>query len=465
MLPDAWHPKGSLMVTVLAFLFALGLLITIHEYGHYRVAVAAGVKVLRFSIGFGKPLLKWTRGADRTEFVLAAIPLGGFVRMVDEREGNVAEEDLPRAFNRQSLRRRAAIVAAGPAANLLLAVALFALVAFVGVRQPVALLGAPPAGSPAALAGVRAGDLVQSVTMGSSTQAVQSWADLQFQLLTAALDGQTVTMQIRAADGRPSNVVLHFTDAQDKASQPDFLASWGLHLKSPPARISKIIPGSPAAKAGMRPGDLVTQADGKPIQSAGALLRAIQASDGRPLRLVARRDQQSVALTVHPQRQSAAANGGAQVWRIGAMLGGEIPTVVVKSGPVAAIGQGFSRTWELSVLTLKTLGKMVIGQASLSNLSGPVTIADYAGRSAELGWLPYVSFLAIISVSLGVLNLLPLPVLDGGHLLYYAIEGFTRRSIPQRLQERLQQGGLAVIALMMAIALYNDFARLIGPFH
>jgi regulator of sigma E protease len=180
--------------------------------------------------------------------------------------------------------------------------------------------------------------------------------------------------------------------------------------------------------------------------------------------LVARRAQQDVVLSVQPQRQSAAANGQ-QVWRIGAMLGGEIPTVVVKSGPLAAIGQGFSRTWELSALTLKTLGKMVIGQASLSNLSGPVTIADYAGRSAELGWLAYVSFLAIISVSLGVLNLLPLPVLDGGHLLYYAIEGFTRRSIPQRLQERLQQGGLAVIALMMAIALYNDFARLIGPFH
>ena len=464
MLPEAWHPKGSLMVTVLAFLFALGLLITIHEYGHYRVAVAAGVKVLRFSIGFGKPLLKWTRGADRTEFVLAAIPLGGFVRMVDEREGNVVDEDLPRAFNRQSLLRRAAIVAAGPAANLLLAVALFALVAFVGVRQPVAFLGEPPAGSPAALAGLRAGDLVQSVTTGRSTQAVQSWADLQFQLLTAALDGQTVTMQVKAADGRTSGVVLRFADAQDKASQPDFLASWGLHLKSPPARISKILPGSPAAKAGMLSGDLVTQVDGKPIGSAGALLRAIQASDGQPLRLVARRGQQNVALTVHPQRQSPAADGQ-RVWRIGAMLGGEIPTVVIKSGPVAAIGQGFSRTWELSVLTLKTLGKMVIGQASLSNLSGPVTIADYAGRSAELGWLPYVSFLAIISVSLGVLNLLPLPVLDGGHLLYYAIEGLTRRSIPQRLQERLQQGGLAVIALMMAIALYNDFARLIGPFH
>ncbi|MHB1667195.1 MAG: RIP metalloprotease RseP [Thiomonas sp.] len=452
------------MVTVLAFLFALGLLITIHEYGHYRVAVAAGVKVLRFSIGFGKPLLKWKRGPDQTEFVIAAIPLGGFVRMVDEREGDVPAADVPRAFNRQSLFKRAAIVAAGPAANLLLAAALFAVVAFVGVRQPVALLGAPAAGSPAAVAGVRAGDQVVAITADGSTQAVQSWSDLQLQLLTAAMDGQTVSMQLKAADGATSNVTLHFAGAEDKASQPDFLATWGLRLKSPPALIRETIAGGPAEKAGMRAGDVVTQVDGKAISGAEALLKAIQASAGKPLQLLVKRGQQNVSLTIRPQVQHLASNGQ-RVWRIGAMLGGEIPTVVVKSGPLGAVVQGFSRTWELSALTLKTLGKMVIGQASLSNLSGPVTIADYAGRSAELGWLSYISFLAIISVSLGVLNLLPLPVLDGGHLLYYAIEGFTRRSIPQRLQERLQQGGLVIIALMMTIALYNDFARLIGPMH
>lgn len=452
------------MVTVLAFLFALGLLITIHEYGHYRVAVAAGVKVLRFSIGFGKPLLKWKRGPDQTEFVIAAIPLGGFVRMVDEREGDVPAADVPRAFNRQSLFKRAAIVAAGPAANLLLAAALFAVVAFVGVRQPVALLGAPAAGSPAAVAGVRAGDQVVAITADGSTQAVQSWSDLQLQLLTAAMDGQTVSMQLKAADGATSNVTLHFAGAEDKASQPDFLATWGLRLKSPPALIRETIAGDPAEKAGMRAGDVVTQVDGKAISGAEALLKAIQASAGKPLQLLVKRGQQNVSLTIRPQVQHLASNGQ-RVWRIGAMLGGEVPTVVVKSGPLGAVVQGFSRTWELSALTLKTLGKMVIGQASLSNLSGPVTIADYAGRSAELGWLSYISFLAIISVSLGVLNLLPLPVLDGGHLLYYAIEGFTRRSIPQRLQERLQQGGLVIIALMMTIALYNDFARLIGPMH
>ncbi len=452
------------MVTVLAFVFALGLLITVHEYGHYRVAVAAGVKVLRFSIGFGKPLLKYRRGRDQTEFVIAAIPLGGFVRMVDEREGDVPASDLPRAFNRQTLLKRAAIVAAGPAANLLLAVALFAVVAFVGVRQPIALLGAAPSGSPAALAGVRDGEQVVAITADGSTQAVQSWSDLQLQLLTAAMDGQTVSLKLRQADGAVSKATLHFAGAEDKAAQPDFLASWGLRLKSPPALIRETIAGDPAEKAGLRPGDVVTQVNGRAIGGAEALLKAIQASAGSPLHMLIKRGHQNVALTIRPQAQPLASNGQ-RVWRIGAMLGGEIPSVMVKSGPLGAVAQGFSRTWELSVLTLKTLGKMVIGQASLSNLSGPVTIADYAGRSAELGWLSYISFLAIISVSLGVLNLLPLPILDGGHLLYYAIEGFTRRSIPQRLQERLQQGGLVIIALMMTIALYNDFARLIGPMH
>ena len=452
------------MITVLAFVFALGLLITIHEYGHYRVAVAAGVKVLRFSIGFGKPLVKWTRGKDCTEFVIAAVPLGGFVRMLDEREGEVAEPELPRAFNRQPLPKRAAIVAAGPLANLLLAVVLFAVVALVGVRQPVAILGAPAAGSPAAMAGVRAGDQVLATSTGGSSEPVQSWADLQLQLLTAALDGRTVRLQLRSATGALSSATLQFAGMQDAAGQPHFLAEQGLRLQSPPALIRQVLPGDPAAKAGMRAGDLVKEVNGRPISGSDALLQAIAASGGQPLRVLVRRGKADVALIVHPQRQHAA-NGAGDVWRIGALLGGDIPSVVVKRAPTGAVAEGFARTWQLSALTLKTLGKIVIGQASLSNLSGPVTIADYAGRSAEMGWLPYVSFLAIISVSLGVLNLLPVPVLDGGHLLYYAIEGVTHRSIPQRVQERLQQGGLAVIALMMAIALYNDFARLIGPLH
>lgn len=453
----------NLLITLLAFGFALGVLITIHEYGHYRVAVASGVKVLRFSIGFGKPLLRWTRGPDRTEFVLAAIPLGGYVRMLDEREGEVAEAELPRAFNRQSLPRRAAIVAAGPAANLLLAVALFAVVAMVGVREPVAVLGTPPAQSPAALAGVRGGERVTAIVQDGQTQQVQSWPDLRWKLLNAAMNGARLDLLVQpAAGGQSRRIALDFSHSAAAAESASFLTDFGLHLQSPPAEIREIVPGGPAQRSGLRPGDRIVAVDGRPIATADALMRAIAQSGGKPLQLQVQRGNSVWVAQLQPRAVQVA---GKPVWRIEALLGGEVETVKVERNVMQALQDGVQRTWDLSILTLKTLGRMVIGQASLQNLSGPVTIADYAGKSAELGWMAYVSFLAVVSVSLGVLNLLPLPVLDGGHLLYYAYEGLTRRSVSPRWQERLQQGGLAVIAMMMAIALYNDLARLLGQMH
>ena len=453
----------TLLITLLAFAFALGVLITIHEYGHYRVAVACGVKVLRFSIGFGKPLLRWTRGADRTEFVLAAIPLGGYVRMLDEREGEVAEADLPRAFNRQSLSKRAAIVAAGPAANLLLAVVLFAVVAMAGVREPVAILGAPPAQSPAAAAGVQGGERVVAVAQDGATQAVQSWTGLRWTLLNAAMNGDRLDLVVQpAADAPQRQIPLDFSSSTRAAEDAGFLSTFGLHLQSPPAEIREVVAGGPAQRSGLRAGDRIAAVDGKPVATADALMRAIQQSGGKMLQLQVLRDG---ALFNASLQAKSVEISGKPVWRIEALLGGEIPTVKIQRNPLQALQSGAQRTWDLSVLTLKTLGRMVIGQASLKNLSGPVTIADYAGKSAELGWMAYLGFLAVVSVSLGVLNLLPLPVLDGGHLLYYAYEGLTRRSVSQRWQERLQQGGLAVIATMMAIALYNDLARLLGQMH
>ncbi len=453
----------NLLITLMAFAFALGLLITIHEYGHYRVAVACGVKVLRFSIGFGKPLLRWRRGADKTEFVLAAIPLGGYVRMLDEREGEVAETELPRAFNRQSLPRRAAIVAAGPAANLLLAVLLFAVVAMVGVREPVAILGAPPAQSPAAIAGLQGGERVTAIAQGGVTEEVQSWTDLRWKLLNAAMNGDRLELTVQTAAGtQQRQIPLDFSGSTSTAENAGFLSTFGLHLQSPPAEIREVVAGGPAQLSGLRAGDQIAAVDGKPIITADALMRAIQQSGGKLLQLQVRRDGALFSAQLQPKSVLV---DGRPVWRIEALLGGEIPTVKVERNPLQALQNGAQRTWDLSVLTLKTLGRMVIGQASLQNLSGPVTIADYAGKSAELGWMAYLSFLAVVSVSLGVLNLLPLPVLDGGHLLYYAYEGLTRRSISQRWQERLQQGGLAVIAMMMAIALYNDLTRLLGQMH
>jgi len=453
----------NLLITLLAFAFALGVLITIHEYGHYRVAVAAGVKVLRFSIGFGKPLLRWTRGADKTEFVLAAIPLGGYVRMLDEREGAVADAELPRAFNRQSLSKRAAIVAAGPAANLLLAVLLFAVVAMVGVREPVAILGAPPAQSPAAIAGVQGGERVMAIAQAGASQEVKSWTDLRWKLLNAAMNGDRLDLIVQTpADGSQRQIPLDFSASTRAAESAGFLSSFGLRLQSPPAEIREVVAGGPAQRGGLRPGDRIVAVDGKPTATADALMRAIQQSGGKVLQLQVRRGDALFSAQLLPMSVPV---GGKPVWRIEALLGGDIPTVKVERNPLQALQSGAQRTWELSVLTLKTLGRMVIGQASLQNLSGPVTIADYAGKSAELGWMAYLSFLAVVSVSLGVLNLLPLPVLDGGHLLYYAYQGLTRRSVSQRWQERLQQGGLAVITMMMAIALYNDLTRLLGQMH
>ena len=383
--------------------------------------------------------------------------------MVDEREGEVAERDLPRAFNRQSLAKRAAIVAAGPAANLLLAVVLFAVVALVGVREPVAVLGAPPAQSAAAIAGVRGGERVVATVQGGQQEAVQSWTGLRWTLLNAAMNGERIGLVVEPASGGPRHdISLDFSSSMQAAESAGFLRTYGLHLQSPPAEIREVVSGGPAQRSGLQAGDRVLAVDGRTITTADALMQAIQASGGKTLVLEVRRDGSVFQTRLQPK---AVVVDGKSVWRIEAMLGGEVPMVKIERNPLQAMQDGVQRTWDLSVLTLKTLGRMVIGQASLQNLSGPVTIADYAGKSAELGWVAYLSFLAVVSVSLGVLNLLPLPVLDGGHLLYYAYEGLTRRSVSQRWQERLQQGGLVVIAMMMAIALYNDLARLLGQMH
>ena len=442
------------MLTLAAFVLAIGVLITVHEYGHYRVARAVGVKVLRFSIGFGRPLLRWQRGD--TEFVLAALPLGGYVRMVDEREAPVAAADQAYAFNRQSLPRRAAVVAAGPLANLLLAALLFALVAVVGEREPLPILAAPAPGSVAAAAGVHGGDRVLAI----DGHAVASWPDAQLRMLQAAGDG-TVQLAVRRADGMQALLPLSLRTVGARA---DALAAAGLHLQGPPARIDAVQAGSAAQGAGLQAGDVVLAVNGAAIGDAGALLRAIAHSNGGEVHLRVQRGSAVLEVALRA-RALTPRPGAAPVWRIGALLGGAVPTTLVRHAPLAALREGVARTWQLSALTLQALGRMVIGRASLDMLSGPLTIADYAGRSAELGWLPYLSFLAVVSVSLGVLNLLPIPVLDGGHLLYYAIEAVTRRALPQRVQDVLQQGGLALIAVLMAIALYNDFARLLGPFH
>jgi len=414
------------MLTLVAFVVALGLLIAVHEYGHYRVAVACGVKVLRFSIGFGGTLYRWQpkhqRKGQATEFVIGAFPLGGYVKMLDEREGPVPPDERHLAFNTQPLKSRAAIVAAGPLANLLLAVFLYAAVNWYGVQEPKPILASPVPGSVAEQAGLRGGERVESAAFeGEPLQPLRSFEELRWLLTRGALDA-----------------------------------------RDPPV-IGEVMAASAAQRAGLRQGDRVLAigptavVDGQQLRE---LIRAsVQGSQGLRQNWQVQRGGQTLAIAVQPD---AAADGDKTIGRIGAYVGAAPEFVTVRYGPLEGLTKGAQRTWEVSVLTLRMMGRMVIGEASLKNLSGPLTIADYAGKSASLGLTQYLVFLALISVSLGVLNLLPLPVLDGGHLMYYLWEAVTGKSVSDAWMDRLQRGGIAVLLVMMSIALFNDVTRLFG---
>ncbi len=452
------------MLTLVAFVVALGLLIAVHEYGHYRMAVACGVRVLRFSIGFGRTLLRWQpRGSD-TEFTLCAFPLGGYVRMLDEREAPVAPQDRPHAFNTQPLRSRALIVAAGPAANLLLAVLLYALVNWSGVQLPTAVLGSPVAGSVAERAGVQAGERVLRAGFdGDALDSIGSFEDVRWWLTRGALERHDVRLALSNGTGSERELVLPL--AQMGAQDADAALFRRIGIVAPYGRpvIGEVMAGGAAERAGLLQGDVVLHIGGQAVQDGAQLRDLIRASVQGQGTVAATwrvlRDGQTLDVHVRPD---LAQDGAQTIGRIGAFVGAAPEFVTVRHGPLEGLWQGVVRTWEVSVLSLRMMGRMLVGEASLKNLSGPLTIADYAGRSASLGLTQYLTFLALISVSLGVLNLLPLPVLDGGHLMYYLWEGLTGRAVSEAWLERLQRGGIAILAAMMAVALFNDLARLWG---
>jgi len=451
----------SFIHTVVAFIVALGVLIVVHEYGHYLVARLCGVKVLRFSVGFGRSLFIKRVGKDQTEWVIAAVPFGGYVKMLDEREGPVDPQEADRAFNRQTVWRRIAIVIAGPLFNFIFAVLVYAGLFMYGLPEARPVLAAPPAGTLAAAAGIATGDTVRSV----EGEPVATWQDLRWQILQAALQRQAVRLETLNERGHIATVTIDLREFPANEVEGDVLERIGLRLWRPALDpvLGQLVAGGPAERAGLAPGDRVLRADGKDIDTWEALVAAVRAHPGVPLQLTLERDGTTRTTQVTPE---AVAAGQGRVGRIGAAP--RVPAshtdkilIRVQHGPLASLAKGAAKTWDISVFSLKMLGRMLIGEVSWKHLSEPVTIADFAGQSAQMGWISYISFLALISISLGVLNLLPIPLLDGGHLMYYAIELVKGGPVSERAMELGQRVGLALLLVMMAFAFYNDLNRLL----
>ena len=452
----------SLLDYLLPFLLALGILILVHEFGHYFVARLCGVKVLRFSLGFGKPILVRRFGKDQTEWALSVFPLGGYVKMLDEREGTVPPEDLHRAFNRQTVWRRIAIVAAGPLANFLLAIALYWGLYAGGVEELRPRLGAPEAASQAEQAGFQDGELVRSV----NGEAVETWQEFRWHLLNDVLGRRVATIETVNGKGELAFRKLDLVGVDLDQMQRDAATQLGLRRYRPqlPAVLGKLSADGAAAAAGLQRGDRVLRVGDAKLDSWADLVNAVRDAAGRSLEVEILRDGQTMIFQVVPR---AVEEGGRTIGRIGVAMADaegqrDLLFVTVRYGWLDALTKGLAQTWDTTTMSLSMMGRMVVGEVSVKNLSGPVTIADYAGQSARMGWSHYIKFLALISISLGVLNLLPVPVLDGGHLLYYLIEIIKGGPVSERIMEIGQQIGMALLAALMAFAFYNDINRLVA---
>ncbi len=453
---------SAFITSVLALIVTLGLLIAFHEFGHYWTARKLGVKVLRFSIGFGKPLWSRRYGPDDTEYVIAAFPLGGYVKMLDEREGGVAESERHRAFNNQSVWRRIAIVAAGPVFNFIFAIFAFWLMYMLGVPGVKPVIGEVAPSSIAAETGFRAGDEILAVD-GRTTP---TWSTARITLLDKSLDQDRIELRVRGDDGRERQLSLPVSGIPSENKQEDLLRYVGItpwRMDYPPV-LGELAADGAALKAGLQSGDRVLSANGEPITDWMSLVEFVRAHPQQTVKLQIERGGLEQSIDVHIA--SRVTDSGV-IGRIGAgpAPAGPLPAEMqaeVRFGPIASVGEALSKTWQMSSLTLRMIGKMIVGEVSVENLSGPITIATYAGYSASVGMTSFLYFLAIISISLGVLNLLPIPLLDGGHLMYYLVEIVKGSPVSDEVQMQFQRLGIALLAMLMLLAFYNDLNRLWG---
>ncbi len=452
---------NTVLISIAAFAVTLGILVTFHEFGHFWVARRLGVRVLRFSVGFGRPL--WRRVArDGTEYQIGAIPLGGYVKMLDEREGPVPEEQAARAFNRQHVAKRMAIVAAGPFANLVLAVIVFYLMFMVGVTGLKPRIGTVARDSAAARAGLRSGDLIVAV----GARKTPTWEQASLGLLEAVLGSGEARLTVRTPSGSERRVRLQIPSGKDLTAPGKLLPGLGLSQYQPvvPPVLGALLPKGPARHSGLHSGDRILAVGGQPIHGWDDLVAAVQSRPDQEVIFTVERDgrERRIHVAVGSREES-----GRRVGFIGARP--RVPKDLIaglyaryRPGPVAAVPAAVGRTWEISLLTLQAVWKMAVGQVPLKNISGPINIARYAGQSVSIGLAPFLGFLAVVSISLAILNLLPIPVLDGGHLLYDVIEIVKGRPLSEQAQAIGQQIGLAALLLLIGLAFYNDLIRLLG---
>lgn len=451
----------TLLTTVLAFVVTIGILITFHEAGHYWVAKLCGVKILRFSIGFGKPLFTYKRknDPDQTEWAISALPLGGYVKMLDERDESclpIKPEDAQRTFGSKKAWQRFLIVAAGPVANLLLAVLFYALVFMIGSQQPTATIAEPVSGSPAAEAGLHSGDKILKVD-GSE---VKTFSDLRMELLNKY--GDKAELIVLTPNGTETEKVIDLTNASlnPKTKDADPFEETGLNIKISRPFITSFVENSAAQRAGVKLNERIYKIGSVEVKTPKDFVAEVRKHPGMPVTFLLGDDydpKREVSVTP----DSVVEDNGEAVGRIGAAIGVDYDKIKVAYGPIDSLVQGAKKTWETADMSIRMIGKMFTGEVSIKNISGPVTIADYAGQTSRLGLIPFLSFLALVSISLGILNLLPIPMLDGGHLLYYSVEMVTGRPVSESVQAAAQKFGIAALLGLTVLALFNDLSRLL----